>query len=105
MSPELIAQLPSLGISGLLFVMWWMERADRVKAAESLRDSAQTAAQMVAITDRLLEVIRSNTTALTELRDELRSHRAAEIEWRSKLARQLERNASQTPAIRNGGTK
>ena len=90
MAPEFIAQLPSLGISGLLFVMWWNERQERARGTVGLRDALQYAREVAETNKSLLEVIRTNTTALVELRDELRIHRASESELLSRVARQFE---------------
>jgi hypothetical protein len=87
---ELLAQLPSLGICGLLFVMWWIERQERARGAAGLRDALQYAGQVAEVNKNLLDVIRANTEALTALREELRSHRMTEAEWVTRLTRQLE---------------
>ena len=86
-----IAQhLPSLGISGLLFVMWWYERQERGRCALQGLLHSECTAQMSDITDHLLDVIRTNTEALSALREELRSFRTTETEWLSRLSRQLD---------------
>jgi len=90
MLPEVLSQLPTLGISGLLFVMWWVERQEQARAAAGLRAALQHAGQVAEVNKNLLDVIRSNTEALTALREELHSHRASEAEWLGRLARQLE---------------
>lgn len=90
MDQELLTQLSSLGISGLLFVMWWLERQDRQRASAGLRDAAETGEQVSGLTSRVIEVIRANTEALTELRDELRSQHECETQWRMQLIKQLE---------------
>jgi hypothetical protein len=90
MPNELLAQLPSLGISGLLFVMWWQERQERGRGALALREALQYARDVTQVNTSLLDVIRSNTEALTSLREELRAHRAIDVELLSRVARQLE---------------
>jgi hypothetical protein len=90
MSPELLSQLPSLGVSGLLFVMWWFERQDRVRNSDGLHEALQHAGRMTSINSDLLDVIGANTEALTALRGELRSHRMTETELLGRLERQLE---------------
>ena len=86
-----IAQhLPSLGISGLLFVMWWYERQERGRCASGMQEALKSTAQMSDITDHLLDVIRTNTEALSALREELRSFRTTETEWLGRLSRQLD---------------
>ncbi len=90
MSPEVLSTLPSLGISGLLFVMWWIERQERARATAGLRDAVQYAGQIADVNKNLLDVIRANTEALTALREELRSHRSSESEWLARLTHQLE---------------
>lgn len=87
---DILRQLPSLGVSGLLFVMWWFERKERLRGVLQVQEALKSAAQGVALSDRLLEVIRANTEALSELRAELRAHRGAEAEWFGRIARQLE---------------
>ena len=90
MWPEMLGQLPSLGISGLLFVMWWMERQERARSTAGLQDALHYAGQVAEVNKNLLDVIRANTEALTALREELRSHRATESEWLTRLTHQLE---------------
>lgn len=90
MFPELLTQLPSLGISGLLFVMWWVERQERTRGTAGLREALQYAGQVADVNHNLLDVVRANTEALTALREELRSHRATEAEWLTRLTHQLE---------------
>jgi hypothetical protein len=87
---EILAQLPSLGISGLLFVMWWVERQERTRAGLGLHDALQYAGQVAEVNKNLLDVIRANTEAMTALREELRSHRMTEAEWLARLTHQLE---------------
>ncbi len=86
-----VEQLPSLGIAGLLFVMWWQERVERLRTLKRadatdccLRDANEAGGQ-------LLTVVRGNTDALVTLREELRATSAAEREWFERLLRQMER--------------
>lgn len=88
---ELLQQLPSLGIGGLLFVMWWFERQDRGRCQLGWHDALRSGAQAGEVSNRLVEVVRANTEALTALREELRSHRLSETEWLGRLSQQLER--------------
>jgi hypothetical protein len=88
---ELWQQLPSLGVAGLLFVMWWFERQERTRGAGATREAISRASQVVEINDHLLDVVRCNTEALVALREELRSHREIETEWMGRLSRQLEK--------------
>ncbi len=90
MFDALVNQLPSLGISGLLFVMWWYERQERGRMALNLHDATRHTAQVVDVNDHLLSAIRANTEALAALREELRSYRTTETEWLGRLSRQLE---------------
>jgi hypothetical protein len=90
MWPDMLSQLPSLGISGLLFVMWWIERQERTRSMAGLQDALQYAGHVAEVNKNLLDVIRANTEALTALREELRSHRATEAEWLTRLTHQLE---------------
>ncbi len=90
MMQDLMVNLSSLGICGLLFVMWWSERQERAKAATYSQDALRQSLQVTEINEHLLGVIRANTEALAALREELRSHRAVEAEWLSRLSRQLE---------------
>lgn len=85
-----MVNLSSLGICGLLFVMWWTERQERARAAANSHDALRQTTQVSEINEHLLGVIRSNTEALAALREELRSHRAVESEWLARLSRQLE---------------
>lgn len=88
---EILQHLPSLGISGLLFVMWWYERQERARTAAGVQEALKYTSQIADINNHLLDVIRANTDALSALREELRSHRMTETEWLGRLSRQLER--------------
>ncbi len=90
MFDEILRALPSLGISGLLFVMWWFERQERVRGTSDVREALRFAEQGVELNERLVEVLRANTEAITALREELRSHRGVETEWLKRISRQLE---------------
>jgi len=84
------AQAASLGVAGLLFVMWWYERQERVRTGVAVRDTERYAEQVAEVNTHLLDVIRANTDALAALREELRSSRIAENEWRMRLMQRLE---------------
>ncbi len=90
MTPELLTQLPSLGVAGLLFVMWWLERQDRTRSAAGVCDALQYAGQVAEVNRHLLDVVRANTEALAALREEVHAHRTWEAEWLERLTRQLE---------------
>jgi hypothetical protein len=90
MSPEALTQLSSLGISGLLFVMWWLERQERSRSSAGLREAVQHAGQIADVNRNVLDVIRANTEALAALREELRMHRATEAECLTRLTHQLD---------------
>lgn len=90
MTEEILRQLPSLGVSGLLFVMWWGERAERHRGAAAVQDAQQSASRLAHLNGELLDVIRSNTEVLTALREELRAHRATEVDWLARISRQME---------------
>lgn len=90
MITDVLTQLPTLGVSGLLFVMWWFERQERTRGAAALQDALQYTAHVAEINKQLLEVVRANTEALTALRAELRAHRAVEADWLTRLTNQLE---------------
>lgn len=92
---EIVAQLPSLGVAGLLFVMWWIERQERTRGLVGLRDALEQVRRVGEINDGLLDVIRGNTAALTALREELRAQRDSDAHWRQRLAEQLEELACQ----------
>ncbi len=91
LSEELVTQALSLGISGLLFVMWWNERQERARGVAQVQEALQHARQTAAATEHLLDVIRANTDALAGLREELRAGRLAETEWRGRVAGEFER--------------
>lgn len=90
MLEELLQQLPSAGIAGLLFVMWWFERQERLRGVTATGVSADHARRVLEINDHLLDVIRSNTEALVALREELRAHRETQTVWMSRVSGQLE---------------
>lgn len=90
MLENVVEQLPSLGVAGLLFVMWWFERHERVRGLSVAREAAHHATRVLEINGHLLDVVRSNTEALIALREELRAHRETENAWMGRLSRQLE---------------
>ena len=90
MFEAIIPEAMSLGISGLLFVMWWFERQERTQTAASADRILQHARQTADVNERLLEVVRANTDALAALREELRTHRVLEADWLERVSRQLE---------------
>ncbi len=87
---DLLSQLSSFGLAGLLFVMWWAERQERTRHTAGLQDALQYARQIADVNRSVLDVIRANTEAVTALREELRAHRATEAEWLMRLAQQLD---------------
>lgn len=87
----MIPQALSLGISGLLFVMWWHERQDRLATVSALRDARGESTRTGDVNAELLDVLRANTTALTSLREELKSQRAISTELLGRISRHLER--------------
>jgi hypothetical protein len=91
MLDEIAKYAVSLGIPGLLFVMWWFERQERTRNAAGVQSASQYTQQMTELTEQLLDVIRANTDALAALREELRTHRMVETEWLNRVTRQLER--------------
>lgn len=87
---DVLTELPSFGIAGLLFVMWWIERQERSRSWAGLRDALHHAGQIAEVNRHLLDVIRINTEALTALREELRAHRANETEWLMRVTAKLD---------------
>lgn len=88
---ELLSHLPSLGVVGLLFVMWWYERLERLRGRDGLQDAVRDAGRTAGVNDRLIEVLRANTEALSGLREELRAQRMLQAEWISRLCERLDR--------------
>ena len=82
---DFLDTLPSLGIGGLLFVMWWIERQERGRMQSGLQDALRQATQVTQINTHLLDVLRANTAAFTALREELRAHRAQQRDWLERL--------------------
>jgi hypothetical protein len=91
MLDEVAKQAVSLGIAGLLFVMWWFERQERSRNAGSVQQALQYTNQVSDVNEQLLDVIRANTDALAALREELRTHRMLETDWLNRVSRQLEK--------------
>ena len=91
MPEEIWTQVLSLGVSGLLFVMWWFERQERARSATAVRELAALGDRMGAVNEQFVGVIQANTEALTALRAEIRSHRIFETDWLERLAKQLDR--------------
>ena len=91
MFDEITRQAVSLGISGLLFVMWWFERQERTRNGSGVQQALQYTGQVSEVNEQLLDVIRANTDALAALREELRTHRMLETDWLNRVSRQLER--------------
>lgn len=75
MLDQVLQQLASLGVSGLLFIMWWIERHERTGCQAGLQEALRHTATIAALNSQLLDVVRANTAAMTELRDELRAKR------------------------------
>ena len=90
MVEQVLQQAASLGIAGLLFVMWWQERHERLNGAADAQAIQRESSALADVNKRLLGVVQANTEALTALRDELRAHREAEAQWLTHLARQIE---------------
>ncbi len=90
MSPQVLAEFASLGVAGLLFVMWWLERQERVRTLTLYTDADRYAGQFADSNRSLLDVVRANTEALAALREELRSHRSSESEWLGRLMLHLD---------------
>lgn len=88
---EELGPLSSLGIAGLLFVMWWFERQERIAAARGQDDAQRREKELAAISEQLLQVVQANTEAITALRSELRAQRASEAEWFTRLLQQVQR--------------
>jgi hypothetical protein len=91
MLDEIAKQAVSLGIAGLLFVMWWFERQERTRGAVGVQQALHYTDRMSEVNEQLLDVIRANTDALAALREELRTHRLLETEWLNRVSRQLEK--------------
>jgi hypothetical protein len=91
MLDEIARHAVSLGISGLLFVMWWFERQERTRNMAGMQQALQYTHQVSEVNDQLLDVIRANTEALAALREELRTHRRLETDWLNRVSRQLEK--------------
>ncbi len=87
---DVLAQLPSFGVAGLLFVMWWFERKERTRSANALQAASRDASAKSEVSERLLDVIQANTEAVTALREELRSYRQSQHDWLDRISRQLE---------------
>lgn len=88
---DVLEQLPSLGVAGLLFVMWWYERAERLRSMQAQQETAHALGRVNQINTHLLEVIQQNTEALVALREALHTHRLQEADWVARLTQQLER--------------
>ncbi|RMF71780.1 MAG: hypothetical protein D6744_17500 [Planctomycetota bacterium] len=89
--PEVAQQAMSLGIAGLLFVMWWYERAERIKSAGAAQKLRGEANRIGELSERLLSVVRANTEALVALRETLHGQHEALREWISRLGQQVDR--------------
>jgi len=96
---QIVTHVLSLGVSGLLFVMWWFERQERMRNSTAVRDADAYAGRLTQVNEQVLDVLQANTEALVGLREELRTSRAFEREWRERLSRHLER-LGETPQLR-----
>lgn len=88
---QILEHLPSFGVAGLLFVMWWYERVERLRSTQQQQDTANAHARTQQINTHLLEVIQQNTEALVALREAMHTHRLQEADWVARLTHQLER--------------
>lgn len=82
-------QIASLGIAGLLFVMWWFERQERTRLTRTRDMLLRDGDELRGMHEQVLEVVRTNTAALGALREELRSQRETEAEWFRRFSEQL----------------
>lgn len=87
MAPDVWSQIPSLGVCGVLFVMWWFERQDRLRSAAAEKQVRAQAADVAALNEHLLNVVRSNTEAMVALRDELRTLREMQMQILGRVER------------------
>lgn len=90
MPTEIVTQALSLGVTGLLFVMWWHERQDRSRSNAAQRSSSHHARAATEMSRELLDVVRGNTEALVGLREELRCGRRLQSLWLGRIQRKIE---------------
>lgn len=64
---QLVSEALKLGISGLFFIMWWMERKDGRKLEDILKEVTQMAQNSLKREEELLRVVKENTQAITKL--------------------------------------
>ena len=68
---ELLKPILELGVVGLLFVMWWHERKDRLSAEDKGNSVGKILELTAANNAALLDVVRDNTAALGALTGQL----------------------------------
>jgi hypothetical protein len=83
---QLLKAIIELGIAGLLFVMWWNERKDRVKAEDERKEKDELAREAHEDRATLIKVIENNAMInerlaqqIGELTTELRASRTRRL--------------------------
>ena len=72
MPPEFVNILGQWGIVGLMFVMWWNERKDRLRAEGLVGNGHTIAKNVIEQNAVLIELVKSNTAAMTALKEEIK---------------------------------
>ena len=67
----------SLGIVGIMFVMWWHERKDRLISESKCNRLETVLEKSVTTTAELVKLVKESTAALVALKDEIASWREA----------------------------
>jgi len=75
--PDII-DFTSFGISGLIFVMWWIERYERIKVMGHYKSAVEKLSFSSEMVKQMISVVEKNTAALEALRHELHSCKKAD---------------------------
>lgn len=67
----IVKEALNLGVAGLFFVMFWMERKDRISAENKLKETLPRLKTIEEIFEMVVQVLRENTEALDQLRASL----------------------------------
>jgi len=63
----IVKMIAELGIVGALFVMWWFERKDRLKADETAKKCDVALNDVISTKQILMQIVEANTRAITSL--------------------------------------
>lgn len=70
----LVKPILELGVTGLLFIMWWFERQDRINTVKSLDRVTSISSSFENMSKEMIQCIKDNTTATVKLLERMEQH-------------------------------